>query len=1418
MRRREPSGDITQEGSTNIAHTGVGHINFKVQARDHRYVLEGFPAPVQMKLQEGPISRLLAADMQVVPFDPQRDPELRSLVQWRDGPETLQVMLVSGPGGQGKTRLVGEFAQRCSEAGWVVARARHTNEVKPRTVPVDVNLSSCGQVLVVDYAERWPLNDLLELVADPFVRRETTTRVLLVARPAGWWWESLRGELLGLAPDPDHLRLSALAPGPPDRRTAFEHARDAFAARLGVSETERIEPPASLDDPAFSLALSLHMAALVAVDAHTQGKSAPDDPAKLTSYLVRREYVHWGRMHRSGRIQATVPQMAGVTFTATLTRPMPWTAAEKALAAARLADTAHLAKAVLRDHQACYPSEWRGAGTVLEPLYPDRLGEDFVAVHLTGGPSHDLDLADGSFDGIPACLLHATADHRPPAYASHVITMLVETARRWPHVANGYLYPLLRDRPGLAFAAGGATLATLAESADISLLERLEPGLPADRHVDLDLAVAVIARRLTEHRLATSSDPTARARLNATLAWRLFNAGLYKEAVAASVEIVQSYRRLAEADPAAFAPEFARALYNLSVLLSALNSSEAVAFGWEAAYMYLRLAKADPAGFEAELAVALYFLSVLLADQGQREEALKIAEHGVQVYQRLTGSGRAGLESDFVRALCSVSDMLSGLGRWEEALAATKEAVQVYRTLVETSPAAFEEELATALCDMARILLHLGRGEEALSAAEEAVPIYRRLAEANPAAFGIGLGKALNLLSGLLWDAGRKENAVAVMEETVHVFRQAAAAGPVSGRFLGQAHHALADRLSELGRWEEALAARQQGGQAIMQDDPFVYRRDLAQEDVLALANEAARAYRGLAADNPAAFMPSLAAALSNLSGILSELGRLAEAIDAKQEAVQTYRGLAADNPAAFAPALARTLNEWVGLWKLARQEQALAAIQEKVRLYRELAGANAAMFTPYLPQALRELSGILADLGRPEEAVAATQEAVRFYRGLAADDPATFASDLASALSALSETLSALGRREQAMAVKQEAVQTYRGLAMDRPAFVRVFTEAAADLSGMLSELGRTEEALAAKQAARREAVQIYRGLAADNPAAFAPDLASALSDLSETLSALGRREEALAAGEEAVRTYRELAAANPAVFGPYLADRLRALFGMLLDLGRPEQALTARQEAVQTYRELAAANPAVFAPALTEALSNLPVGLFDAGGREDPCTAAERIFWEGLPLARQNGLAFIVALRDRDDAVGLARLLADVRLPQPQAETVFVAPPVGGSDFFATATSPVGWYEENVPPASAVVYILDHEPGLSRRLEQIAGTFYVGVPELSLGQEYGDSVRVVLRKSLLDFAVVIMRDYSHSKALYGVLFDETDAWRMRNLAANFPMNLEDPNAYGYPEPVPEAFSTVELTVESQQRARLAYRPPERSVPSGTG
>jgi tetratricopeptide (TPR) repeat protein len=162
--------------------------------------------------------------------------------------------------------------------------------------------------------------------------------------------------------------------------------------------------------------------------------------------------------------------------------------------------------------------------------------------------------------------------------------------------------------------------------------------------------------------------------------------------------------------------------------------------------------------------------------------------------------------------------------------------------------------------------------------------------------------------------------------------------------------NSLGNRLSELGRREDARAA----------------------------AQEANGIYRRLAAARPDAFLPDLAMSLNNLGNLLSALGRREDALAAAQEANDIYRRLAAGRPDAFLPDLAMSLNNLGNLLsELGRHEDALAAAQEANDVYRRLAAARPDAFLPNLALSLNNLGNRLSELRRREDALAAAQEAM---------------------------------------------------------------------------------------------------------------------------------------------------------------------------------------------------------------------------------------------------------------------------------------------------------------------------------------------------------------------------------------------------------------------------------------------------------
>jgi len=495
--------------------------NMTVYEAEAPYQLNVFSPPDPTALQVGAIlpSRLLHASHEVVPFTG-RTRELAELRRWREDPAhpRAAVRLVHGPGGQGKTRLATQAAREWADEGWLVLQARHRSDRSgEQAVDIPDPKQAAGVLVVVDYAERWAVADLLTLLRDTTVDVGMRVRVLLLARPAGTWWDALAAALedeRGLTSD-QPLALEPLATDPRDREVLFTAARDRFADLLGIPDAARIPPPGILHrHDAYTLVLTVHMAALAAVLAHAEDATAPPDPAQLSSFLLRRERRHWRSLQdpRDRDIPAIPTNAMGqAVYAATLTGPLPW---PQALAVAGRAgiETREHPGHVLKAHAVAYPA---GPDQWLAPLYPDRLGEDYLALTTPGHsvPGHTPD--PWAEHAVSRILLPDPLDTVPvPADSSRAMAVLIETAHRWPHIATAVLAPLVEQRPQLVLHAGGAALASLAaiNHLDISVLEAVERHLPEGRHVELDAGIAAFVQRLTRHRLAHTTAPPRTSR------------------------------------------------------------------------------------------------------------------------------------------------------------------------------------------------------------------------------------------------------------------------------------------------------------------------------------------------------------------------------------------------------------------------------------------------------------------------------------------------------------------------------------------------------------------------------------------------------------------------------------------------------------------------------------------------------------------------------------------------------------------------------------------------------------------------------------------------------------------------------------------------------------------------------------------
>ncbi|MEV5357013.1 tetratricopeptide repeat protein [Streptomyces sp. NPDC052693] len=818
-------------------------------------------------------SRMLNARHRVVPFTG-RGTELRSLERWRDHEGArLSVLWLQAPGGQGKTRLSMEFATRTAALGWQVATAVHGPGVlTPSPGSVDLSGKEPGVLLFVDYADRWPLPTLVFLLGNSLLNRPgVRARVLLTAR-SGAALPLLRKELDNLGADLVEQKLGPLdAPG--DRAAMFQAAYRAFAKVSGIDPPGPVPDAAAFTGPDSGHTLSLHTAALAAVDAHQHGVRPPADPAASTSYLLDRERAQWIHHFTDGRHR--IPDDTGLlsdadfhthpdilhraVFTATLAGAMPRPDATRLLEHVL---PGRPAARVLADHMVCYPpSRPLTGGQALEPLKPDRLAEDFIALTL---PDTTADNPAHPWAGEVLDVL-CTADGPWAPYSAHAVTVLVAAAQRWPHVGRDHLRRVLLRRPELAVRAGSAALAALTDlpGIDSAVLDAVERAFPTGGDTAIASGMAAVTQRVIRERLARTRDPASRAALLLLSARRQVVAGRYDEAIR------DAQRGLEAAHAAGWSalPLAGEALDDLalSLAIGAGRRQEALRCAETATDLYRCLAQLEPA-HRVEYARALVSLAVHRdLGAGRTEDALTAASEAVRILRSCGPSHQAQLAF----ALRVQGRLLGPCGRPEEGLAAVESATSLLRERVVSQPASVLPALAECLYERAALLGALKRAREAVEVGEECVSLFRDLARQNPKTFTGSLAKALSDLGYHLALAGRAEDGLRSSSEAVTVARQAhALLGAAGEPYLASALSNLASRLSMAMRHAEALSA----------------------------AGEATAMCRRLVARNRPAFLEQFALSLNNLRNAAIRAQSFELARQTAQEVAVVYGELAADN------------------------------------------------------------------------------------------------------------------------------------------------------------------------------------------------------------------------------------------------------------------------------------------------------------------------------------------------------------------------------------------------------------------------------------------------------------------------------------------------------------------------------------------
>ncbi|QXE33218.1 tetratricopeptide repeat protein [Streptomyces sp. GMY02] len=802
-----------------------------------------------------PVS-LLRPEAAVVRFHG-RDEELRDFARWRDGGAPAALRLLSGQGGEGKTRLALAVTGEAARAGWAAGFLADRGDMG--RLDAFLRASLVPVLLVLDYAElrTAQVREVVTALARPARRgARRPVRVLLLAREAGEWWSTVSEQARAAAllePEPHGgvIRLSALEPSARRRAEAAREAREDLGQRLRELWGKAPAPGGGAAGPATDPGAGPEAGAVGGAHGggpHTDGAGARDKGAA--------EDHDDGAMPEDRAAPAaaglfphpTVPDVTDRRFGGALNLQMTVLVALLQERDAVRAERGEPDEMVLLRHEQRYWKQTSGAFGL------DGLGWDdrrlLVACATLCG-ARDARQAAATLARLPSGRT-ARLDHT--AVANWLADLYPAHGRYW-----GSLQP---DRVGEFLV--GTVLGT-----EPRLLEWL---LPAASDDQIEAAFHLLARTVPhQERIAgLLSEVVARHPAQLVLsAVRTVSEVAEPSALIAALDTVrEAWGRHMDGGEAEFAAEVYEAVPFPTLSLDR----------WAADLAGLLVARSDAAvraGADddqralARLASRKHRLAIRLGELARTNEALAALDDAVALRRRLAADGDPAHEGDLALSLNSRAAALARAGRAAEALEASREVAVLYERLAGQDPDTYLADLAMAETNLANQLGDAGRWPESVAPARSAVERYGLLA-ARDREYRADLALARHNLSIALATSGRNTEALAAQRKAVSGYRPLAAGSP--DRYLP----ALADALAGL-----AARLREEGkvGEA--------HRR----------IREAVEIHRRIARRFPARPLDDLALALSYTSDILRDGGDGPGAVAAAQEAVTLLRPLAAAEP-----------------------------------------------------------------------------------------------------------------------------------------------------------------------------------------------------------------------------------------------------------------------------------------------------------------------------------------------------------------------------------------------------------------------------------------------------------------------------------------------------------------------------------------
>ncbi|MEU8330060.1 tetratricopeptide repeat protein [Micromonospora sp. NPDC048839] len=818
-----------------VSRSHIGRDNIQIGSNVHNVAI--FATPLLFRIEEfcaqpQPLapspylapSALLDVSHAAIPFRG-RAAELRVLKKWLDEDSPNSIHSIYGPGGQGKSRLAHKIATIAQGEGWLVEQAIEASDPTVQVSTASTTATS-STLFMVDYADRWRLSTLVGAILDARKRAGSQKlRVLLIGRSVEYLWADLVAELgrTGISLE-EPLLLVGLDSSVEARSHAYKEVALHFAAALGVS-IDKVDLDRDVSGDEYTSPLTLQMAALAAICSSRDGEEAPAAAVDLSRFLLEHERRYWIRMLNSSSVEGQARSVNLVDFeqivsVATLIGPMPLKPAQQVLRGLEAFSAPGLCEDLVRLHEKVYPQIVLGttglqqqySRQILNPLHPDRLGEDYIGQNLAKNAAYRT----------ASSLLSGHVSEDAIRQALHV---LAASSERHDSSAQ-MLVEAFEEQPTLVRNSTALILNRLTQISCRSLLLRVASHVPSF-DLDLNRAAYELAVNLADN-APSGTSPSELGLLYADAGTRAANVGERSAALRYAETAVKHFRKLVGRGRA---EQLAPAYHALSLRLSETGDQKtALEFAQKSVGIYQKDLRGQPA-FMAAHATALANLSVRLVRLGRTRAALRPIEESVAFYRRLSAIDDEAMEDHLASSLGSMAKLLLSSGRYNESVEASSESLRIRERLVDRSPKKYLPDYARSLTNHAAILYE-SEESNPIGPALEAVRIFQDLSELEPEAYLPRLADALNNASACYLKLGEEAEAAKFSKKAVEILRRLDRGEPgVHSRnlALALANHGM--QSSGIGDESAALSCTRESVRSLHRlrsEEPDGYSEDFA--------------------------------------------------------------------------------------------------------------------------------------------------------------------------------------------------------------------------------------------------------------------------------------------------------------------------------------------------------------------------------------------------------------------------------------------------------------------------------------------------------------------------------------------------------------------------------------------------------------